>query len=112
MDGIEFVRICNLKKSEVMEVSVRERLGNLSSPVNQQVKALGSQSLPHALHIGRQSRPFGDFQPFSVLEFTGSDFQSGVGVRGRNCKKCRFYGVFTGVVHRNYQQKGVVTLGR
>ena len=74
MDEIEFVRICNPKKSEVMEVAVRERLGNLNSPVNQQEKALGSQSLPHALYIGRQSRPFGVFQPFSALEFMGSDF--------------------------------------
>ena len=67
-----------------------------------QEKALGSQSLPHARHIGRQSRPFGDFQPFSILEFMGSDFKFGVGVRGRNCKKCRFYGIFAGVVHRSY----------
>ena len=94
-----------------MTVAVKERLRNLSSPVNQQVKALGSQSLPHALYIGRQSRPFGDFQPFSALEFMGSDFQFRVGVRGCSCKKCRFYGIFIGVVHRSCQQKGVVTLG-
>ena len=100
------------KKSKVVAVEVREGLRNLSSPVNQQEKALGSQSLPHALHIGRQSRPFGDFQPFSALEFMGSDFKFGVGVRSRNCKKCRFYGIFAGVVHRSCQQKGVVTLGK
>ena len=37
---------------------------------------MGSQSLPHARHIGRQSRPFGDFQP---LNLWGQIFSLGSG---------------------------------
>ena len=100
-DGTEFVRICNPKKSEVMEVAVRERLGNLNSPVNQQEKALGSQSLPHALYIGRQSRPFGDFHP---LNLWGQIFSLGSGSGVATVKSADFtvflQGLYIGAVSK------------
>lgn len=71
---------------------------------NKQEKALGSQSLPHAPHIGRQSRPFGDFQ---FLNLWGQIFELGSWSGVATTKKCRFYGIFIGVIHRTYQRKEV-----
>ena len=95
-----------------MAVAVRERLRRFGVPFTQAGESVGvAVASPRTPH--RTAEPtVRDFQLFSVLEFMGSDFQFGVGVRGRNCTKYRFYGIFTEVVHRSCQQKGVVTLGK
>ena len=66
-----------------------------------QVKALGSQSLPHARHIGRQSRPFGDFQP---LNLWGQIFSLGSGSGVATVKSADFtafsQGLYIGVIRK------------
>ena len=113
MDGIEFVRICNPKKSKVMAVAVRGQLWRFGVPFTQAGESVGvAVASPRTPHRTAEPTVRGFFSRFQPLNLWGQIFSLGSGSGVATAKSADFTAfsqeLYIGVIRK----KGVVILGR